>query len=380
MSILKFKETISSESATKLQTANAKAFFGTKGAKILATLEVLHKAKELNTEAKINPLFDFLSSNKEDVVMTFAKSKTGTSIVSAYADLAASKTIVQVINSLRRIKVPKAMSQSIASAPTAKTKAPVKAAPVTRTDEQTPLPKVTITSITPKFIGLASKAQIDSIAAQLSDATGMTFVGTPVENANGQSAVWNFESANPNSKYTAVYIDPPFYFNEYSSSSDWVVSARTKAGKFAFGSPMRKPTAVALAKEVKAVIGKAKVLNAVKAVDMPKTYKITELRRMNNSQRVTFTKRLMQVLGLDALTYGISNNGIPFTSEPGEPWEMDGHVGSTHVFITFDGPYYTGDTGKWAVSAGEEEDKDFSVNDFGGMRAHIHGIKPKGRK
>lgn len=117
MSILKFKETISSESATKLQTANAKAFFGTKGAKILATLEVLHKAKELNTEAKLNPLFDFLKNNKEEAVLLFARSKSGRLVVRSYESIANSKTVIQVINALRQVKVPKAWAQSVGSIP-----------------------------------------------------------------------------------------------------------------------------------------------------------------------------------------------------------------------------------------------------------------------
>ncbi|AQT28648.1 hypothetical protein YOLOSWAG_169 [Erwinia phage vB_EamM_Yoloswag] len=371
---------VASTSATKAQVALAKELFGTKGEAIVKRLEDLHKIKELNTDTKVLPVLDLLKTDSAQVA-AFKKTAGGKSTITGVRALVQAKTLVQIVNALRQIKAPRASKTGLkgTATPTARTKTPGKPVVAARTNTQKDLPKVNIASISPKFMNTVSQAQIDSIAAQISEATGLEFAGLPVQNANGQSSPWHFVALNPNGRYVSVSIDPPFHFNEYSSSSDWSVSAETKGGKFAFGSPMRKPTAAALAKEVRAVVGKtSSVINKVKAVDMPKTYKITELRNMTHTQRVTFTKKLAQVLGADSLVYGIDNSGESFKSKPGEEWEIDGHVGTNSLHISFDDPYNGTDKGKWIITPGDGSDsKSFTANDFDGMRAFIHNKKRK---
>lgn len=370
-----------STSATKATIENAKMVLGAKGEAIVKRMEELVKIKELDT-AKIEYVLDQIKTGTEADLQKWKTSAGGKTTIKGVRALVSAKSLVQVINALRAIKVPRVATKTGVKGTAgvvAKTRTPTKPVVAQRTDTQKPLPKVTLSSISPKFMNTVSQAQIDSIAAQLSEATGFTFAGQAVENANGQSSPWTFVALNPNARYVSVSIDPPFYFNEYSSSAAWGVSAQTKGGKFAFGKQLRKPTVQALAKEVRAVVNTAsKVAKAVKKLDMPKTYKITELRRMTHTQRVAFTKRLNLVLGLDSLVYGISNNGESFKSEPGEEWEMQGHLGGSNVFITFDGPYDNEQTGKWSVSMNDLDDgeqESFDANDFDGMRSFIHNNK-----
>ncbi|QQO90322.1 hypothetical protein pEaSNUABM5_00180 [Erwinia phage pEa_SNUABM_5] len=373
--------TVESTSATQAVIASAKLVFGVKGEAIVKRMEEMVKVKELDT-SKIDYILDQIKTSTDDELRKWKATASGKATITSARALVSAKSLVQVINALRGIKVPRVATKTGVKGTAgvvAKTRTPTKPVVAQRTDTQKALPKVNLRSITPKFMNTVSQAQIDSIAAQLSEATGLTFAGQPVQNANGQSSPWNFIALNPNARYVSVNIDPPFHFNEYSSSSAWGVSAQTKGGKFAFGNQLRKPTVQALAKEVRAVVGTAsKVAKAVKKLDMPKTYKITELRRMTHTQRVAFTKKLNLVLGLDNLVYGISNNGESFKSEPGEEWEMQGHLGGSDVFITFDGPYDNEQTGKWSVSMNDLDDgeqESFTANDFDGMRSFIHNNK-----
>lgn len=371
--------TVESNSATKAVLASAKIVFGAKGEAIVKRMEEMVKVKELDT-SKIDYILDQIKTSSDEELLKWKKTASGKATITSARALVSAKSLVQVINALRSIKVPRVAAKTGVKGTAgvvAKRRTPTKPVVSQRTNTQAPLPKVTISSITPKFMNTVSQAQIDSIAQQLTEATGLTFSGQPVQNANGQSSPWQFIALNPNARYVSVSIDPPFYFNEYSSSSAWGVSAETKGGKFAFGNQMRKPSVAALAKEVKSLVGKTtKVANAVKQLDMPKTYKITELRRMTHTQRVAFTKTLNKVLGLDSLVYGIDNRGESFKSDPGEEWEMQGHVGAKDVHITFDGPYDNEQTGTWRVTMGDDEaDESFTANDFDAMRSFIHNNK-----
>ena len=376
---LNLDEGVDSTSATKAVLASAKLVFGTKSDAIVKRLEELVKIKELDT-SKIDYVLDQIKTSQDADLQKWKTTVAGKNAIAGCRALVSAKSLVQVINALRSFKVPRVATQvglKGTATPTAKTKTPGKPVVATRTDTQKALPKVTLSSITPKFMNTVSQAQIDSIAQQISEATGLTFAGQPVQNANGQSSPWTFIALNPNGRYVSVSIDPPYFFNEYSSSTAWAVSAETKAGKFAIGNQLRKPTAAALAKEVKSLVGSTRrVVKAVKQLDMPKTYKIAELRRMTHTQRVAFTKKLNLVLGLDALVYGIDNRGESFKSVPGDEWEMEGHVGAQNVHITFDGPYDNEQTGKWRVTMGDDEaDESFTANEFDAMRAFIHNNK-----
>lgn len=367
-----------STSATKAVLASAKVMFGPKGDAIVTRMEQMVKIKELDT-SRIDYVLDMIKTKNDDELRKWKATAQGKSIITSARALVTAKSLVQVINILRQIKVPKTVTQTGVKGTAgvvAKTRTPTKPVVAQRTDTQKALPKVNFAAVTPKFVGKASQAQMDSLAAQLSDATSLTFAATIVQ-TNGQSAPWQLLALNPNGRYISVSIDPPFTFHEYAGSNEWQVSAQTKGGSFAFGSPLRKPTVQALAKEIKSVLGKA-ANTKVKAVDMPKTYKITELRRMTHAQRVAFTKKLTTVLGVDSLVYGIDNSGESFKSQPGEEWEMEGHFGANSLHISFDDPYNGTDKGKWIVTPGDGSDsKTFTANDFDGMRAFIHDKKRK---
>jgi len=378
--------TVESNSATKAVLASAKIVFGAKGEAIVKRMEEMVKVKELDT-SKIDYILDQIKTSSDEELLKWKKTASGKATITSARALVSAKSLIQVINALRSIKVPRVATQTGlkgTSAPTAKTRTPVKAEHASRTNTQKALPKVNIASITPKAMNTVSQAQVDSIAAQLTAAIGIPFRGEPVEAPGLSSSPWHFVAlrmhgrANPGfGKFHAIYINPPYYYNKEQSTAGWSVTAETKDDQLAFGKSMLKPTAAAIAKEVKRVL-KLAPNTKVKQVDMPKTYKITELRRMTHTQRVAFTKKLNLVLGLDSLVYGISNNGESFKSEPGEEWEMQGHLGARNVFITFDGPYDNEQTGKWSVSMDDLDDgvqESFTANDFDAMRSFIHNSK-----
>jgi hypothetical protein len=118
------------------------------------------------------------------------------------------------------------------------------------------LPAVNIASIGPKFMNSVTQSKIDAIAAQLSAATGLTFIGSHTP-SNGQSSDWSFIAQNPNSRYRAVHIDPPYEFHEYESSPDWHISAETNDGRYAISQErLRKCSAETIAKAVAKLVGK----------------------------------------------------------------------------------------------------------------------------
>lgn len=125
--------------------------------------------------------------------------------------------------------------------------------------------------------------------------------------------------------------------------------------------------------------GAAKQLSAV---DQSAIGDVTaaSLRKMTHAQRVAFTNKLVHILGLEKLTYGIDNRGESFKSKPGDEWEMDGHVGQLSVHLTFDDPYNGTSKGKWILSLNTGvDDKSFAFNDFEGIKAAInknHGKTP----
>lgn len=140
-----------------------------------------------------------------------------------------------------------------------------------------------------------------------------------------------------------------------------------------------KPTAT----NAVASTGKRGAAKQISAVDQSAIGDVTVagLRKMTHAQRVAFTNKLVHILGLEELTYGIDNRGESFKSKPGDEWEMEGHVGQLGVHLTFDDPYNGKSKGKWILSLNTGvDDKSFAFDDFEGIKAAInknHGKTPK---
>lgn len=254
---------ISLSAINKKQTANAAILFGKNAAVLIKRLDELVKVKELDT-AKIEAILDML--NDEDATTAYAKKAAGKNLVTAVKNLYKAKTLVATINALRAIKIKLTDPNKVAAVKpekVAKTRvrgkeAPVKPAAVLArpVNANAKLPAVNIASIGPKFMNSVTQSKIDAIAAQLSEATGLTFIGSHTP-SNGQSSDWSFIAQNPNSRYRAVHIDPPYEFHEYESSPDWHISAETNDGKYAISQErLRKCSAETIAKAVVKLVGK----------------------------------------------------------------------------------------------------------------------------
>lgn len=254
---------ISLSAVNKKQTANAAILFGKNAAVLIKRLDELVKIKELDT-AKIEAIMDML--NDEDATTAYAKKAAGKNLVTAVKNLYKAKTLVATINALRAIKIKLTDPNKVAAVKpekVAKTRvrgkeAPVKPAVVLArpVNANAKLPAVNIASIGPKFMNSVTQSKIDAIAVQLSEATGLTFIGSHTP-SNGQSSDWSFIAQNPNSRYRAVHIDPPYEFHEYESSPDWHISAETNDGKYAISQErLRKCSAETIAKAVAKLVGK----------------------------------------------------------------------------------------------------------------------------
>lgn len=254
---------ISLSAINKKQTANAAILFGKNAAVLIKRLDELVKVKELDT-AKIEAILDML--NDEDATTAYAKKAAGKNLVTAVKNLYKAKTLVATINALRAIKIKLTDPNKVTAVKpekVAKTRvrgkeAPVKPAAVLArpVNANAKLPAVNIASIGPKFMNSVTQSKIDAIAAQLSAATGLTFIGSHTP-SNGQSSDWSFIAQNPNSRYRAVHIDPPYEFHEYESSPDWHISAETNDGKYAISQErLRKCSAETIAKAVVKLVGK----------------------------------------------------------------------------------------------------------------------------
>lgn len=252
---------VSLSAVNKAQVANASILFGKNAQVLVKRIDELVKIKELDT-AKLEAILDILKD--ADATTALAKKAAGKNLVTAVKALYKAKTLVAVINGLRAIKIkptdPNATTKTAAKAqPVAKTKgdtgakaAKVVAVPVNQNAE---LPKVNLSRITPAFMKTVSQAQIDAVAAQLTEATGMTFVGVYQE-TNGQSSPWTFEATNPKAGYKSVSIDPPYAFHSQMTSVKWAVSAVNSKGQIFIGRELKAPSAATLANAVKDVIGK----------------------------------------------------------------------------------------------------------------------------
>lgn len=254
---------ISLSAVNKKQTANAAILFGKNAAVLIKRLDELVKVKELDT-AKIEAILDML--NDEDATTAYAKKAAGKNLVTAVKNLYKAKTLVATINALRAIKIKLTDPNKVAAVKPEKVaetrvrgkEAPVKPAAVLArpVNANAKLPAVNIASIGPKFMNSVTQSKIDAIAAQLSEATGLTFIGSHTP-SNGQSSDWSFIAQNPNSRYRAVHIDPPYEFHEYESSPDWYISAETNDGKYAISQErLRKCSAETIAKAVVKLVGK----------------------------------------------------------------------------------------------------------------------------
>lgn len=272
---------VSISAATKAQVANADILFGKNAKVLIKRIDELVKIKELDT-TKLEAILDILRDT--DATTSFAKKVSGKNAVTAIKALYRAKTLVATINALRAIKIK-------VTAPNTTTKAAVTPQRVAKTKGNTgtkpakvvakrvnrtaSLPKIDLARITPKFMNNVSQTTIDAIAAVLSDATGLDFVGehTP---SNGQSSDWTFSAANPNARYADVHIDPPYVFHEYQNSNSWQIGATDKQGRIAIAPEMRKPTPAAIAKAITKLIGKVKAVRSTSAakastlvIDMP---------------------------------------------------------------------------------------------------------------
>lgn len=386
---------ISLSAVNKKQTANAAILFGKNAAVLIKRLDELVKIKELDT-AKIEAIMDML--NDEDATTAYAKKAAGKNLVTAVKNLYKAKTLVATINALRAIKIKLTDPNKVAAVKpekVAKTRvrgkeAPVKPAVVLArpVNANAKLPAVNIASIGPKFMNSVTQSKIDAIAVQLSAATGLTFIGSHTP-SNGQSSDWSFIAQNPNSRYRAVHIDPPYEFHEYESSPDWHISAETNDGRYAISQErLRKCSAETIAKAVTKLVGKidkkgtkAKAVAATKTVPTFK-YSASALLAMTQAQRVKATKELSSSLGsLAHLQYGIDNNGMALSpAKRGEAWYIDGSYGNNAIYISFhdvdEGTEYRN---KWRVttglSSGNVDEKVFAASDIAGIKKFLEKHK-----
>lgn len=119
---------VESHSATKAVIASSKLVFGTKGEAIVKRMEELVKIKELDT-SKIDYVLDQIKTSTDADLQKWKATASGKATITSVRALVSAKSLVQVINALRSIKVPRAATQTGlkgTSAPVAKTKTPVK--------------------------------------------------------------------------------------------------------------------------------------------------------------------------------------------------------------------------------------------------------------
>lgn len=99
--------TLLSESATKKQNTNAKVLFGTKGETIVKTIELLIKAKQLDTSV----LTHVMEVLKDDAkTAKYATNAVGKKNVLALKLLLKAKTVFAAIDVIAKVKVPKAFA------------------------------------------------------------------------------------------------------------------------------------------------------------------------------------------------------------------------------------------------------------------------------
>ena len=267
---------VSISAANKKQVANASILFGKNAAVFIKRIDELVKIKELDT-GKLSAILDLLKD--EEATAAYAKKASGRSLVTAMAALYKAKTLVATINGLRGLKIKPTVANaaSTTTPATAKTRGDTGAKPAKvvaqRVNQNATLPKVDLSRIGPKFMNNVTQSKVDAIAAQLSEATGLTFVGTHTP-SNGQSSDWSFTALAPNSRYRSVNIDPPYEFHEYESSPDWHVSAETRDGKFAISRErLRKCSAETIGKAVLKLVGKSP--SSSRPSQDPGTYKLS---------------------------------------------------------------------------------------------------------
>lgn len=253
---------VSLSAVTKAQATNAEILFGKNAKVLIKRIDELTKIKELDT-SKLEAVLDILKDT--EATTAFAKKAAGKNAVTAIKNLFKAKTLVATINGLRAIKIkvtaPNAAAKvDVKPEPVAKTKGDIGIKPArvvaTRVNQNAELPKVDLARITPAFMKTVTQAQTDAIADQLSKATGLKFL--PIyQETNGQSSPWVFEATNPKAGYKSVSIDPPYAFHSQMRSIKWAVSAVDSRGGIYEGNELKSPTAAALAKAVKDVIGKS---------------------------------------------------------------------------------------------------------------------------
>lgn len=254
-------EVVSVSAVTKAQVTNAEILFGKNAKVLIKRIDELVKIKELDT-SKLEAVLDILRDT--EATTAFAKKAAGKNAVTAIKNLYKAKTLVATVNGLRAIKIkvtaPNAATKvDVKPKPVAKTKGDIGIKPAkvtaTRVNQNAELPKVNLARITPAFMKTISQAQTDAIADQLTKATGLKFL--PIyQETNGQSSPWIFEAHNPKAGYKSVSIDPPYAFHSQMRSIKWAVSAVDSKGGIYVGNELKSPTAAALAKAVKDVIGK----------------------------------------------------------------------------------------------------------------------------
>ncbi|QZE59081.1 hypothetical protein MPK64_gp178 [Erwinia phage pEa_SNUABM_16] len=252
---------VSVSAATKAQVANAEILFGKNAKVLIKRIDELVKIKELDT-SKLEAILDILKDT--EATNAFVKKAAGKNAVTAIKNLYKAKTLVATINGLRAIKIKVTAPNDTAKAAVkpqrvAKTKGDTGTKPAKvvaqRVNQNASLPKIDLARIGPKFMNNVTQTQIDSIAAALSEATGLTFVGehTP---SNGQSSDWTFSAANPNARYREIHIDPPYEFHEYERSTSWHIGATTNTGGIVIGQELRRPTPAAFAAAITKLVGK----------------------------------------------------------------------------------------------------------------------------
>ncbi|ARW58814.1 hypothetical protein HOS33_gp174 [Erwinia phage vB_EamM_Y3] len=294
----------STSAVTKKQIETGAILFGRNSAIILKRLEELIKIKELET-SKLSAIFDVIAD--EATATAFMKKASGKTLVTAVKNLYKAKTLVATINALRAIRI-KVTAGNITPS---KTTRPVKedAAAVgkptekvkvvaTRVDKNAALPKVDLATVTGRTMETINQAKIDAIAAQLSSATGLAFVGHYSE-TNGQSSPWTFEAQNPSAKYKSVSIDPPFNSRTSKGAATWQISCVDKSGGIFVGQDFKRPTAATLAKGIKGLISSgAAAKNSKKQYDMNMLFE--QIQDTTSSERGAHSdaKNLLSIFGL----------------------------------------------------------------------------------
>lgn len=100
---------LSTSSVTKKQTANAVAFFGKTGSKIVDTLDALHSQDALVTDNSTGVILAWLKSTDEETATKMASTAAGKRIVAACKALDKAKSLASLLNALKTVKPNRAM-------------------------------------------------------------------------------------------------------------------------------------------------------------------------------------------------------------------------------------------------------------------------------